>query len=117
MTGLGKVVFQGTIANVSHTVDPRTETVQVRCDIANSDQVLRIGMFATAELPTRGERQALVVPAAAIQAIDDKAVVFVQTAADTFMRHGVETGIETPDLVEIRQGIDPGARVVLKGSF
>ena len=117
VTGLGKAMFRGTIANVGRTVDPRTETVQVRCEIANPDQVLRIGMFATAELPTRGERQALVVPAAAIQAIDDKPVVFVQTASDTFMRHGVETGIETPDLVEIRQGIDPGARVVLKGSF
>jgi cobalt-zinc-cadmium efflux system membrane fusion protein len=117
VTGLGGAVFAGIVTNVGHALDPRTAAVQVRCTIDNPGQLLRIGMFATADLPTRGERQALVVPASAIQKIDDKPVVFVQTADDVFMRHNVETGIETPEFVEIKQGIDPGARVVVHGSF
>ena len=117
VTGLPGQLFEGHVSSIGHALDPRTGAVQVRCDVANPNQILRIGMFATADLPTSEGRDALVVPAAAVQRISDQPVVFVRQAADKFMRHGVQLGVQTKDFDEIRQGIHVNDAVVTTGSF
>ncbi len=117
VNGLPGRVFEATVASVGRELDPRTGAVQVRCDVANPDRALRIGLFAQAELGTTQSSRALTVPAAAIQEIDGHPVVFVRTGDTTFERHGVELGLQTASFDEVKAGIAPGDEVVTTGSF
>lgn len=117
VSGLPGRVFEATVASVGRELNPRTGAVQVRCDVANPDRALRLGMFAQAELPTTRTSRTLTVPAAAVQQIDGHPVVFVRTGPETFERHGVELGLQTPEFDEVKSGIAPGDEVVTTGSF
>ncbi len=43
--------------------------------------------------------------------------MFVQTAANRFVRRNVELGTATGEVVEVRVGLKPGERIVSAGSF
>lgn len=117
VSGLPGRVFEARVSSVGRELDPRTGAVQVRCEVANPDRALRLGMFALAELPTTQTSQALTVPTTAVQQIDGHPVVFVRTDPETFERHGIELGLQTPEFVEVKSGIALGDEVVTTGSF
>jgi multidrug efflux pump subunit AcrA (membrane-fusion protein) len=74
-------------------------------------------MFAKIALGTVDERQAITVPADAVQQVDNQAVVFVRQSDTRFERKNVQVGRRTGDLVEILGGLADGEMVVGKGSF
>ncbi|MGH9659585.1 MAG: efflux RND transporter periplasmic adaptor subunit, partial [Bryobacteraceae bacterium] len=90
---------------------------KVRCEVPNRDGRLKPQMFVTMQLPTANAREALVVPADAVQQIDDDTVVFVQTAGETFEKRVVETGMGTGGWVPVLAGLKSGERVVTDGAF
>lgn len=110
-------VFTGRITHVSDLIDPTTRTARVRCVVENKDGALKLDMFAKVMLGTREDGQALAVPADAVQQVEGQAVVFTQESATRFVRHVVQIGRRSGDLVEILSGVDEGQRVVGKGSF
>jgi cobalt-zinc-cadmium efflux system membrane fusion protein len=109
--------FTGRITHVGDLIDPTTRTAKVRCVVENRDSALKLDMFAKVVLGSADERQALAVPADAIQQVDNQSVVFVQQTPTRFERRGVETGLRTGNLVEITNGLEEGVTVVGKGSF
>ncbi|MGE0703138.1 MAG: efflux RND transporter periplasmic adaptor subunit [Vicinamibacterales bacterium] len=110
-------IFTGEVTYVSDVIEPATRTARVRCVVSNSDGALKLDMFTTVTIPTAVERDAIVVPADAVQQIDGLSVVFVQTAATTFERRDVELGMTVGDRVEIVAGLEPAEQVVSAGSF
>jgi multidrug efflux pump subunit AcrA (membrane-fusion protein) len=74
-------------------------------------------MFAKIVLGTVDERQAIAVPADALQQVDNQAVVFVRRSQTRFERKNVQVGRRSGELVEILAGITDGDTVVGKGSF
>lgn len=109
-------VFRGRITYVSDMLDPKTRTAKVRCEVPNPDGRLKLDMFVTVELPTPVGRQALMVPSAAIQQIDDQPVVFVKTGEAQFERRKVQVGASSGGWVEVT-GVRQGEPVVTEGSF
>jgi cobalt-zinc-cadmium efflux system membrane fusion protein len=109
--------FTGRITHVSDLIDPATRAAKVRCVVDNRDGALKLDMFAKVVLGTVDERQALAVPADAVQQVDGQAVVFVRQSATRFERHNVQVGRRAGGLVEILGGLDEGQMVVGKGSF
>jgi len=109
--------FTGRITYVSDLIDPTTRSAKVRCVVENRDGALKLDMFAKVTLASADEREAVVVPADAIQQIDSQSVVFVQQTLTRFERRNVQTGLRTGDLVEIVGGVDEGQTIVGKGSF
>ena len=69
------------------------------------------------ELPTKLTKQALAVPASALQQVEGKDVVFVRRSKTTFEKREVEKGVTVKDLVEIVSGLKPGEPVVTQGAF
>lgn len=110
-------VFRGKITYISDMIEPKTRTAKVRCVVDNKDARLKLDMFATIEIPTRDSREILAVPAAAIQMVNDRPVVFVQLAAGEFERRDVQTGVLDRGWREVRTGLKPGEHVVTEGSF
>jgi len=115
--------FTGRVSYVDPRVDPQTRTAQVRIELANPGEILKIGMFvdvsfgAAAPAGTNGQ-PAVVVPRVAVQSIGTKQVVFVATdRPGVFVQREVSVGPDTNGLVIIYSGVDPGERVVTEGSF
>ena len=109
--------FSGRITNVSDVLDPTTRTAKVRCEVPNRDGRLKLQMFATMGIPTATARDTLVVPAAAVQQIDDDTVVFVQTGDESFEKRVVEAGAGSGGWVPVLSGLKVGERVVTDGGF
>lgn len=110
--------FTGRISNVSDVLDPSTRTAKVRVEVPNPGRRLKLQMFVTMQIPTADQRSTLVVPAVAVQQIDDDTVVFVQTGDDdTFQKRTVRTGGEVGGVISILEGLKSGERVVTQGAF
>lgn len=109
--------FTGRITYVSDALDPSTRTAKVRCEVPNRDGRLKLQMFVTMGIPTTTARDTLVIPAVAVQQVDDDAVVFVQTGEDTFEKRVVEVGAGTGGWVPVQAGLTAGERVVTEGGF
>ncbi len=109
--------FTGRITYVSDVLDSSTRTAKVRCEVPNRDGRLKLQMFVTMGIPTTTARDALVVPAAAVQQVDDDTVVFVQTGDDTFEKRVVEAGAGTGGWIPVLAGLKAGERVVTEGGF
>lgn len=112
-------VFSGTLTYVSNMVDPTTRTAEARVELANPDERLRPGMFATAEIfmSASDRRQALVVPHDAVQRIRGEPVVFVEEEPGTYSMREITVGRESDTETELLSGVAAGERVVAKGAF
>lgn len=111
--------FQGRVTYLSNLLDPDTRTAEARVEIPNPDGRLRPGMFATAALSiaSGAERDALVVPEAAIQRIEENPVAFVEVKPGRYIMRDVSLGAKVPPGVEVESGLREGERVVTQGSF
>ena len=110
-------VFSGKVVFVSPQVDEHTRTIKVRAQIDNADYALKLGMFVTGLLYIPTAQETLVVPHAAIQRMDGKILVFVQTAPETFEPREVRIGQESRTGVQMLDGVSVGEPVVASGSF
>jgi membrane fusion protein, heavy metal efflux system len=115
--------FNGRVSYIDPRIDPQTRTAQVRIEVPNPGQPLKIGMYvdiALGENPaaTLARQNAVVVPAGAIQMIGNTQVVYVATdQAGVFVQRQVNAGPESSGLVPVYSGVSPGERVVTDGSF
>ena len=110
--------FTGRITYVSDMLDPNSRTVKVRCEVPNRDGRLKLQMFVTIGIPTTTVRKdTLVVPTAAVQQIDNDAVVFVQTGDHTFEKRVIQVGTGAGGWVPVMAGLKTGERVVVEGAF
>jgi membrane fusion protein, heavy metal efflux system len=109
--------FEGKAAYISDVLDPQTRTARVRCEVANHDLRLKTDMFANIELPTKFSKQALAVPAGALQDVEGKNVVFIRRSATQFEKRGVQKGVTVNNQTEIVSGLRPGEPVVTQGAF
>ncbi|MEK7407703.1 MAG: efflux RND transporter periplasmic adaptor subunit [Acidobacteriota bacterium] len=109
--------FAGQVTYISDLLDPQTRTAKVRCEVTNRDLRLKLDMFATVRLPTSFRRQALAVPAGAIQQHEGKQIVFVRRTPTGFEARPVSTGKLVNGRLEITAGLRAGEPIVVAGAF
>jgi membrane fusion protein, heavy metal efflux system len=110
--------LRATVEWVGREVDPHSRTVPVRLVLPNQDGRLKPGMFATAWIGTGAAGDKVVaVPAASLQRMDDRWVVFLPQSAGRFEVRPVGRGRDLGGEVAILSGLAPGERVVVEGSF
>src|SRR4030095_7043855 len=104
-------VFRGQVSYVDPTLDPATRTAQVRIELANPGQMLKIGMYVNVAFATLGgaESTVAVVPANAVQNIKNQQVVFVaMNEAKVFVMRPVRLGPETNGHYPVLEGVSIG---------
>jgi cobalt-zinc-cadmium efflux system membrane fusion protein len=74
-------------------------------------------MFANIELPTKLSKQAIAVPASALQQVEGKNVVFIRHSNTKFEKRDIEKGVTVSGMTEIVSGVKPGEPVVTQGAF
>ncbi len=113
-------VFRGQVSYVDPTLDPATRTAQVRIELANPGQTLKIGMYVNVAFATLGGAGSTVatVPANAVQNINNQQVVFVAlNEVNAFAMRPVRVGPEANGRYPVLEGISVGDRIVTDGSF
>ena len=109
--------FTGRLTHISDVIDPKTRAAKVRIVVPNGDGALKLEMFVRAAIPTKDQKQGLLVPVAAIQYIDNQPVVFVRESDTRFLRRLVRLGTTAGEVVEVLEGVKAGESVVSAGSF
>lgn len=109
--------WQGRISYIDPRIDQETRTAQVRIEVPNQNQLLKLGMFVDVTIKSGGTEQALVAPKSAVQTIGNEQVVFLPLGEGRFEMRKVILGEESGDLVRIASGLNPGEKVVTEGSF
>jgi membrane fusion protein (multidrug efflux system) len=115
LVGLCEARFEGRVNAVDPRVDPATRTVRVNALVPNDDGSLYAGMSVRVRLLVGTLPGALVVPQEAIVRQGTKHVVYTIDEEDLARQHEVSLGKFFVDGVHVRNGIEPGARVVAAG--
>ncbi len=113
-------VYRGQVSYVDPTLDAATRTAQVRIELANPGQMLKIGMYVNVAFATLGGAQSIVavVPANAVQNINNQQVVFVaMRERNLFAMRPVRLGAEANGRYPVLEGVSVGDRIVTEGSF
>lgn len=112
-------VWTGRVDYVYPRLNEKTRTVQIRARFDNADGTLKPGMFAQLEIrPEHDEgREVTLIPAEALIRTGGAPRVVLALGEGRFRSVAVEVGRITPDRVEIRAGLEPGARIVTSAQF
>jgi len=110
-------IFDANVVYVGDVVDSNTRTIKVRCNVKNPDHKLKPEMFARVSVRLGTELPVLVLPKEAVIELGGHGFVYVQSAPDTYVRRSVVIGTVAGDTIQIREGLQPGDRVVVKGAL
>jgi membrane fusion protein, heavy metal efflux system len=109
--------FLGTLDYLAPEVARDTRTVRARATLANPGGALRANMFGRARIALGATEETVLVPAAAVQRVDDVALIFVKLAEGEYEARRVAIGVREGELLEVTRGIKAGEPVVTQGSF
>ena len=108
--------FTGEVYAIDPQLDPSGRSVSLRATIANSEGVLRPGLFARVELELEARANALLVPEQALWPQGEKQFVYV-VKDGTAQLVEVGTGLRQSGMVEITHGIDADTQVITAGQL
>ncbi len=109
------VLETGEVEVIDNQVDPATGTVRIRAIFANAQKELWPGQFINIRIEVDIDRQALVVPAGAVQRGPNGPFVYVIDEDMKALVRPVAIARQTEQLAVVRSGLDEGARVITSG--
>jgi len=106
----------GQLLTIDNQIDPTTGTVRLKATFDNQDGVLFPNQFVNARLLLRTERDATLIPTAAVQRGAQGPFVYVVKPDQTVGVRPVTVGATRGDEAAISNGIAPGELVVVDGA-
>ena len=116
LAALPMKTVSGRVVAVNPTIDAERRTCRVLIEIENLDRAVRPGMFADVRVEAARYKDRLLVPREALLTRDDRKVVFAYEGGRAKWRY-VETGEETDELVEVREGLAARDTLITAGHF
>ena len=108
-------IAAGTLLTVDNLVDVSTGTVRFKAMFDNRDNALFPNQFVNARLLLDTKRNAVLIPAQAVQRGPQTTYVYVVKPDNTVEMRNVELGPVERDLASINKGLSPGESVVTEG--
>lgn len=105
--------FTGKVVRTTGALDRATRSLQVEVDVPNRKGKLTPGMYADVTLAIAGSRDAMLVPVEAVDREPNGSWVLVVTANGIVDRRQVRTGLETPNRVQVLEGLHEGEGVIV----
>ncbi len=109
--------FDGVIDHVRLKMDRRRRTQSVVIAVDNREGLLRPGMFGRVGIAVRVAKQAIVCPADAIIKSRSGRYVLVERKLGKYENRPVKLGLAKGKQVEVLDGVFPGDKVVVMGSY
>jgi multidrug efflux system membrane fusion protein len=110
-----KRLAQGVLMSIDNQIDITTGTVKLKAEFKNADDALFPNQFVNVRMKVRTLKDALTIPASAIQQGNRGAFVYVIEPEGTASVRVVKVGDRTAEFLVILDGIKAGERVVLEG--
>ena len=108
------LTITGRILRLSPTMDPEKHTFRAEVGVDNAQRLLRPGMFIEAAIVAERRTAVPVVPRDAVTARAGRDVVFALDGQRA-VRRDVTLGLGDDEQVEVREGVEPGERIVVRG--
>lgn len=108
------VDFTGRVKRLAPSLDPQTRAVRVEVDVDNPEGLLRPGMFVEATVIALRREKVLLVPREAVTERNGRKVAFVLDG-QRVVRRELVPGLGDDQVVEVKEGLKEGERVVVQG--
>ncbi|HLH06196.1 MAG TPA: MdtA/MuxA family multidrug efflux RND transporter periplasmic adaptor subunit [Terriglobales bacterium] len=105
----------GSLLTVNNQIDQTTGTVRLKAVFENRDSMLWPNQFVNARLLLDTQKNATVVPAAAVQRGAEGTYAYVVKPDNTVEVRQVKVGVTDGNLIAVNQGLEPGDKVVTDG--
>ncbi|GLS20944.1 multidrug transporter [Labrys miyagiensis] len=105
----------GKLAVIDSQVDTSTGMIRLKAIFPNQDQALWPGELVTARILIRTDRNAVVVPSAAVQNGQNGSYIFIIKSDGSVAAAPVKTGPSVGDFTALLSGASPGQDAVLDG--
>ncbi|WP_433994264.1 efflux RND transporter periplasmic adaptor subunit [Bradyrhizobium ottawaense] len=109
--------FKARIDYVSAAIDPATRRLLVRATIDNKDGLFKPEMFANVTIYAGGDHPSVGVPKQALIYEGDRVRLWVTHDDKSIELRQIQTGLINGNLVEVRANLQPGEKVVTRGSL
>jgi Cu(I)/Ag(I) efflux system membrane fusion protein len=110
-------IWEGAVAFVYPTINPKTRTLQVRLQFDNPDELLKPNMYADVKIYAGPKNDVLSIPREALIQSGDQDRVILALGDGKFRAQEVTAGMESGELVEIVTGLKEKDRIVISGQF
>lgn len=115
--GAAGITEKGVVSFLDNAVDPATGTIRLKGQFANKQKRLWPGQFVTLSLTLEVRKQAVVVPAQAVQTGQKDQFVFVVKPDNTAEVRPVIPGPAYEAITVIDSGLQAGEQVVIDGQM
>lgn len=102
---------------ISPVGNEHTQSIIARATLPNKQKKWIPGLYVDAQIVITSKKVSVAVSRGAIQTLDGKKVVFVETKPNTFSPEVVTLGLKDNHFVQVVSGIHSGMRYVSKNSF
>jgi Cu(I)/Ag(I) efflux system membrane fusion protein len=110
--------FQGRVTFILHELDPATRTGKVRIEVNNPEHRIKHEMYADVAIDSAaGDGERLAVPVSSVIDSGNRQVVIVDRGDGRFEPRAVQLGMRGDDLVEVRDGLKAGEKIVVTANF
>jgi membrane fusion protein, heavy metal efflux system len=112
-------LFRGQVTYIDPNLDQATRTAQVRIELSNPGQLLKLGMYVDIAFASPGGSSTVPsIPAAAVQQVNNQQVAFVATnESGVYAMRPLRLGPEVNGRYQVLEGLNVGDRIVTEGSF
>jgi multidrug efflux system membrane fusion protein len=107
---------QGELMTIDNQIDVSTGTVKLKARFSNETDALFPNQFVNVRMRVNTIKDALTIPAGALQQGNQGAFVYVILPDDTVALRMVKTGARSGDRVAVLEGVQADERVVLEGT-
>ena len=114
--------FSGQISFIDQVLNPESRTAKLRVQVANSQGLLKPGMYASAKIQASlpANQNALSIPKSAVLWTGQRSIVYVKqedTETPAFLLREVELGPSLKDAYVVLSGLLEGETIVTNGAF
>ncbi len=106
---------EGRVVLIDNQINSTTATIRLKAIFPNADRQLWPNQFVKARMLLRTQKDALVIPAEAVQRGPKGTMVYVIGADDTVKPRPVEIDSNQGDVAIVKSGLEAGERVVSEG--
>jgi membrane fusion protein, multidrug efflux system len=107
----------GTVALIDNQIDQTTGTLRVKATLPNKQRHLWPGEFVNVRVLAQTRRQALTIPASALERGPDGLFTYVVQADSTIKVADLTVGQQTGNVVVIEKGLQAGDKVVASNQY
>jgi membrane fusion protein, multidrug efflux system len=110
-------IAAGILSLIDNQIDTTTGTIRIKATFANSDRRLWPGEFVNVRIVTEVRRQAVVVPAHAVQRGPKGLYVYAVRPDQTVEIRPVQIGMTSAGTTLIEKGLAAGEEIVIDGQY